>query len=475
MKQFYEEQYVTADFEIEADLEFVVMAAMAQLGEIEIVLADSTHINAGNIEKIVTLNSRDFYTFSHIAPPKGINIPLVRELSLGLLGSDRTSEIDIPDSPFFADLLAAAQQLATKAVTISHQLRDGLMLSGVEVLNPFEATKLCNSLAALKGMCDRIRNYNNKAKLRNIPWTKDVIHEKLVTDKGELLKWEKLLNEIEKFKFIISYLSEAKRYVTDTVLRSNMETAINRLGEVIVKGDAQRKQYMRELEQLKERYADYYLAAYVAAHLPATEEAQLTAIKNMPEKQVAETVAQAVQSDAKLSIISLYEYDSWKRKYNHVRIASPTVTKQTIMQTPFQNFNPVSEGGRPLPNLKDLKQEIVAIHAGMEDQIKTALDDPMAQQNKQMLSQQEATLFDEFVSGNVSLTAQYVHPLLTVVKKLSTNFNVVELTMDSFKSRFNRPLDVDSARKALSDLIEDIINEQRRQGKKYEDIRIIIK
>ena len=99
----------------------------------------------------------------------------------------------------------------------------------------------------------------------------------------------------------------------------------------------------------------------------------------------------------------------------------------------------------------------------------------MAQQNKQMLSQQEATLFYEFVSGHVSLTAQYVHSLLTVVKKLSTNFNVVELTMDSFKSRFNRPLDIDSARNALSALIEDIINEQRRQGKKYEDIRIIIK
>ena len=108
-----------------------------------------------------------------------------------------------------------------------------------------------------------------------------------------MLKWEKLLNEIEKFKFIISYLSEAKHYVADTVLKSDIETAINRLGEVIVKGDTQRKQYMRELEQLKERYADYYLAAYVAAHLPATEEALLTAIRNMPEKQVAETVAQA--------------------------------------------------------------------------------------------------------------------------------------------------------------------------------------
>lgn len=475
LKQFYEEQYISVDFEIEADLEFVVMSAMAQLGEIEIVLGDSTHINAGNIEKIVNLNQREFYTFSHIAPPKGINIPLVRELSIGLLGSDRTAEIDIPDTSFFADLLTAAQQLATKAVTISHQLNGGFILAGVEVLSPFDASSLCNRLDALKGMCDKVRNYNTKAKLRNLQWTKETIHEKLFTDKADLLKWEKLLNEVEKFKFIISYLSEAKRYVADATLKADMEAAIGRLGKVIVKGDAQRKQYMSELEQLKERYADYYLAAYVAAHLPATDETQLTAIKNMPERQVAETVAQAVQTDVSLSIISLYEYDTWRQKFNSVRIASPTVTKQTIMQIPFQNFNPVSEGGRPLPNLKELKQEMTAIHAGMEEQIKAALEDPMAQQNRQMLSQQETTLLDEFVAGRVSLTAQYVHPLLTVVKKLSTNFNVVELTMDNLKSRFNRPLDINSARQALSTLIDDIVNEQRQQGKKYEDIRIIIK
>jgi hypothetical protein len=158
-----------------------------------------------------------------------------------------------------------------------------------------------------------------------------------------------------------------------------------------------------------------------------------------------------------------------------VRIASPTVSKQTIMQTPYQNFNPVSQGGKPLPSLKELKQDIIAIHAGMEEQMKNALEDPMAQQNRQMLSIDEATLLDEFVAGHIALTNQYVRPLLAVVKKLSTNFNVVEITMDKLKSHFNRPLDVNSARQELSALIDDIVNEQRQQGKKFEDIRIIIK
>lgn len=475
LKQFFDEQYVTQDFNIEADLEFIVMAAMAQLGEIEIVLGDGTHINAGNIDKIVNLNQRDFYTFSHIAPPKGINIPLIRELSIGLLGNDRTAEIELPDTSFYADMLSAAQQLATKSVTIAHQLRGGFLIAGVEVLSPFDASALCNRFDALKGMCDKVRNYNTKAKLRNLQWTKEVIHEKLFTDKEELLKWEKLLQEVEKFKFIISYLSEAKQYVADATLKADIENAILRFGEVIVKGTAVRKQYMTELEQLKERYADYYLAAYVAAHLPATEQPQLMAIQNLPERQVAETVSQAVQSDANLSIISLYEYDAWQRKMGDVRIASPTVSKQTIMQTPYQSFNPVSQGGKPLPSLKELKQDIVAIQSGMEEQMKNALEDPMAQQNRQMLSTDEATLLDEFVAGHIALTNQYVRPLLAVVKKLSTNFNVVEITMDKLKSHFNRPLDINSARQELSALIDDIVNEQRQQGKKFEDIRIIIK
>ena len=475
LKQFYEEQYVTVDFDIEADLEFVVMSAMAQLGEIEIVLGDSTHINAGNIEKIINLGQREFYTFSHIAPPRGINIPLVRELSLGLLGKDRTGEIDIADTSFFADLLAAAQQLATQAVTVSHQIRGGLQIAGVDVIDVLKASTLSNRFDALKGMCDQVRNYNTKAKLRNLQWTKEVIHEKLFDDKGELLKWEQLLKEIDKFKFIISYLSEAKHYVAEDTLKNDINDGIARLGEVIVKDDAKRKQYMADLEQLKDRYANYYLAEYVAAHLPKTEEVEYTAIKNMPEREVAEMVAKAVQADASLSIISLYEYDTWAQKFYSVRIASSTVTKETILQTPFQNFNPVSEGGKPLPNLKNLKTEIISIHAGMETQIKAALEDPMAQQNKQMLTQQEATLLDEFVTAKISLTAQYVHSILAILKKLSTNFNVVELTMDNLKTRFNRPLDVESARKALSSVIEDIINEQRQQGKKFEDIRIIIK
>ena len=473
LKLFYGEQYVSVDFNLEADLEFIVMAAMAQLGEIEIVLGDSTHINASNIEKINNLNNRDFYTFSHIAPPKGINIPLVRELSLGLLGQDRSGDLDNPQ--FYADLLVAAQELATKSVTILHQLNGSYSMAGVEILNPFDASILCNKLEALKGLCDKLRNYNTKAKLHNLPWTRDVIHDKLFTDKEELIKWDKLLKEIETFRSIINYLSEAKKYVADATLKQDIENGIEKLGVVITKDNTARNQYMRELESLKERYADYYLQAYLAAHLPASEKSVLLSIQDMEERQVAETVLQEVQTNANLSIINTYEYDCWKKKLKSVRIASPTVSKETILQTPYQNFNPVAEGHYALPNLKELKRDIVDILAGMGDQMKAALEDPTAQKNRQMLTDNESTLLDQFISGEVSLSSQYVQPILSILKKLSTDFNIEEITLDTLKTRFNRPLDVASAKEALSGIIDEIVTRQRQHGKKYEDIRIIIK
>lgn len=473
LQQFYGEQYVSVDFNLEADLEFIVMAAMAQLGEIEIILGDSTHINASNIDKINNLNNRDFYTFSHIAPPRGINIPLVRELSLGLLGQDRSGDLDNPQ--FYADMLVAARELASKAVTISHQLNGGYSMAGVEILNPFDASTLCNKLEALKGMCDQVCNYNTKARLRNLPWTKETIHDKLFTDKEELIKWDKLLKEIESFRSITNYLRESRQYVADATLKQDIKNGIEKIGAVITKDDTARNQYMRELESLKERYADYYLQAYLAAHLPASEKPLLLSIQDMEERLVAETVLQEVQANTKLSIINTYEYDCWRKKFEGVKIASPSVTKDNILQTPFHDFNPASAGHNALPNLKELKQDIVGILAGIEDQMKVALEDPTAQRNRQMLTDNESILLDQFISGKVSLSSQYVHSILSILKKLSTDFNIEEITLETLKARFNRPLDVASAKDTLTGLVDEIVTRQRQQGKKFEDIRIIIK
>ena len=92
-----------------------------------------------------------------------------------------------------------------------------------------------------------------------------------------------------------------------------------------------------------------------------------------------------------------------------------------------------------------------------------------------MLNNNEVTLLDEFIGGKVKLALQYVQPLLDIVRKLSTSFDIEEITLDLLKTKFNRPLDVEAARQALNIIIDDMINRQRQNGKKPETIRIIIK
>jgi hypothetical protein len=70
--QYYEQTWRTKDFEIEADLEFLVLCTMVSLGEIEISLPGNKSINAANIADITSLPEDMAYNFSHVRRPKGI-------------------------------------------------------------------------------------------------------------------------------------------------------------------------------------------------------------------------------------------------------------------------------------------------------------------------------------------------------------------------------------------------------------------
>ena len=115
-------EYISSDFHIEADLEMLVMGTMAALGEIEIVLNGGNRINASNIASFNNLAPQDCYTFSNICPPKGINIPLIRELMIGFLGVDRTSELDNRESSVFADLSSKAKQMEERVVALQYKI-----------------------------------------------------------------------------------------------------------------------------------------------------------------------------------------------------------------------------------------------------------------------------------------------------------------------------------------------------------------
>ena len=76
--------WLSNDYKIEAELEFTVLATLAALGEIEITLSSGKSINARNLSELKNLDRDDFFSFTHIKPPKGLNEAALKEMFVTL-------------------------------------------------------------------------------------------------------------------------------------------------------------------------------------------------------------------------------------------------------------------------------------------------------------------------------------------------------------------------------------------------------
>lgn len=467
LELFFDEthEFISSDFHIEADLEMLVMATMAALGEIEIVLQGGTRINASNIACINNLNPQDNYTFSNICPPKGLNVALVRELMLGLLGADRTSELDDRDSSVFADLSSKAQLLENRVVTLQHKIHGGYRFIGdIEIITSNDADSLNIEFDCLKGICNQMQRYNTKAKMRNIDWPIDMVRKAMQETRQKLDDTENMLNELNAFGTLISYLRTALSNINEPTLRDDINSTIDKITDIVGKGQSARAAYKAELEALKNRYADWYMSEYVKAHISEIDYSKKQRLMANEHKQVCDDVHDA-------PFINPSRYDQWLRKLGMLKMANANVTKQTILSMPTSpdGFNPNNQRAQ-LPKISELQDELDEIFNAYEQQFHEALEDPTTQRNREMLNTQEKITIQQFADGVITLNHQYARTLIDIIKKLQHSFTKVEIKHEDMLRIFSRPMTKQQAIEALADYIE-----QRSHGHRPEDVRIIIK
>lgn len=467
LEVFYAEtnEYISSDFHIEADLEMLVLATMAALGEIEIVLQGGNRINAGNIADITKISPQDNYNFSNICPPKGINIPLIREIMIGLLGVDRTNELDNPNTSVFADLLSKAQALESEITVLQHKISGGYRFAGnIEIISEDEAKKLDNEFIRLKGICNQLPRYNTKAKMRNIEWPMDVVKTAMTETCRKISETNELLKELDGLKDIVSYLRTALSNINDLSLRDDINAAIDELKDVITKNKAARETYKSKLEALKGRYADWYMNEYLKAHISEIDLGRKQAIMSQSSKLICDIVRNA-------SFINPSRYDNWQRKMNLLQVVNPNVNRNAIfsMPTSIDGFNP-TVNREVLPSLSELQDELNEIFAEFEQSFHDALEDPTTFKNRELLNEQEKVTLEQFNNGIIELNQQYARILIDIISKLQKSFTKIEIGHDVMMKIFSRPMTKQQALDALASYIDN-----KSRGHKPEDVRIIIK
>jgi hypothetical protein len=352
---------------------------------------------------------------------------------------------------------------AKRTVTLLSKIQGGYMFKGIEIVNTEQAAKYRQKFSAFSGFCDKLTNYTSEAKIKNFNYSTDDLNRMLPV-KVEVEQLEKLLNQLALLNDEITYLQQCRQYITDTDFKSDVTEIINQLPEVVGANDESRQEaYKVQLIALKERYAGWYLDLYLRYRISQKDHSQKIALLDSDENAICNVLRDA-------DFLSSGQYLQWLNKINKLQPADSRVNKNLLLTAPYQDFNPVEYDGIPVMNVKQLKMELEELLAQWTDTLKETLDDPMVKKKMNLLDESTQKLLDDFKSGAVQLAKDNALRIRNAIIDLHKGLEKVELSIESMKSAFSKPLTPDEAIEAFKTYINQVA-----KGKERDKIRIILK
>lgn len=451
--------WLSKDFKIEAELEFIVLATLAALGEVEIKLSSGKAINSSNLPELKNIGKEDYYSFTHIKQPQGINEAALKALFMQLLGRDLSKQLKDPTT--YVSLVAAAEAAAKKAVYTLSKIRNGLNFKGIELISDEEAAAYGRDFTAFSGFCDKVASYNSEAKLKNFPFSVDDIN-RIVAAKKDIDSIASLLGELQDFEKGISYLRQCQQYVSEESLRTEIAETIDELPKVLKASQAAKNAYKTKLDLLKNQYADDYLKQYIKHRISEADNTQKSALLDSNEKQICDILRE-------VDFLSTGQYSQWLAKLDKLKPADPAVNKALILEAPYQDFNPADYTRASTLTVKQLRLELNELLSQWVQTLKDTLEDPMVKKNLGLLDKSLADLLRKFETDEVSLSKDNALPIRNAIMTLHEGLEKLEVSVASMKSHFSKPLTPDEAITAFKEYID-----QLTKGKERDKIRIIV-
>lgn len=453
--------WLSKDFKIEAELEFIVMATLAALGEIEITLPSGTSINSTNLQELKKLENQDFYSFTHIKPPKSLNLAALKAMFIGVLGRDLSKQLKDPST--YTSLVSTANDWAKRAVSVLNKIQGGLTFKGIELISEEKEREYRASFTAFSRLCDKLANYTSEAKMKNFQFSVDDIN-RILEAKPQIEKVEKQLEEINHFSEDISYLQQCKQYVTDKDFEKEITNAINQLPSILSSGkQSEIDTYKLKLSKLKERYAKWYYKLYLKYRISEADNTQKLALLNSTEKTICEILKEA-------DFLSTGQYYQWLNKVNKLQVADSSVNEELILTAPYQGFNPLDFKDTEIITVKQAKKDLRKLLENWEQTLRDTLEDPIVEKNMSLLEPSTSKLLNDFKNNSVSLEKDNAIQIRNAIVSLYKGLEKIELSIDDMKATFNKPLTPNEAIEAFKAYMDKI-----SKGKQRDKIRIILK
>ena len=451
------------EFQIDYQLEFIVLAALAYKGDIEISWSGNKNLSATNIETLLTLSEEDYFTFQHIKQPQGIPVKHLKALFTGLGLPDYTSELEKAET--ISKIITQAKTMAERVVKTKAILVHGLMCRNVSLLSDNDIGKMKIGLDSLGTMLDSIQSYNSYGKIKAFKFT-----EEELTSAFKAYAYcdlvDKLKEKAEKFERLVGYLYTAQSYVMqeEKPLFDDMKAAIDSLPSVVASvKEADSKKYEALLNSLIDRYADYYLDQYTRYRLSKQDALVKERILVGEKKRICDIIKDS-------EFITATEYQNWVNNITSLREADTSLAKAKVLNEPYHDFNPREYYGRKAFGIHQLEEQLDEILDKWTADVRSVFRDPSVQENMDILNAKDKHLVEDFRTGKVELTADNATRLRNLITQFTQGIDKVEITLDDIRRQLSKPLTPQEAIDTLTTYIDSLC-----AGKERNKVRIIIK
>lgn len=455
--------WYSVDYKIDYQLEFIVLAALAFKGDIEINWSGSKNLSATNIESLLTLTDEDYFTFQHIKHPQGIPVKHLKTLFSCLGLPDYTSELEKPET--ISKIITEAKKKAETVVKTKALVVQGLKCRNVPLLSDEDSAKMKTEMEALGNMLDSIQSYNSYGKLKAFKFT-EVELTATFNAYPHCYLVDKLKEKSEKLERLVGYLYTAQSYVVqeEKPLFDDIKATIDSLPSVLASSkDADFKKYEALLNSLIDRYADYYLSQYTRCRLSKQDDLAKVRIMGNEKKRICDIIKNS-------EFITATEYQNWVNSITSLREADASLTKTKVLSEPYHDFNPREYYGKAIYNIHQLEEQLDSILGKWSSAMRSVFKDPSVQENMDILNVNDKQLVDDFRTGKLELSTENAPRLRNLIAQFAQGIDKVEISMDDIRKQLSKPLTPQEAINTLTSYIDGLC-----VGKERNKVRIIFK
>lgn len=393
------EYFAPIKFRLEPDLMVAVLGGLVYAGDIVLAITGDK-IDSSKITLLAERPLEELKQFKHVEVPKEINVAVLRSLfeMLGLppgLAQQATQGSDEPVKLLQEEVGKLTRRVLSAATDMSGRLS----FWGQSLLREEEIRDWRTKLDALKAFSESLAPYNTVGKLKNLRIGSDDIAAQ--TKNLEILQAvEGMLELVAELGTTASYLSQAEMVLTadHDWVRQAQDERKKVLEKLAADRTAQNAvEYRQALAKLKKDYITAYVGLHSKARLGVTEENTKSALRKDPRLV-------AMRALAGISLMPTSQLTSFEEKLDKLKSCASLVESELLASPwcPHCGFRPANEQGDLLPAsniLKQLDDELDRLIGGWAQTLLDNLDDPIIQENFDLLKPAARSIVDGFISS----------------------------------------------------------------------------